>query len=91
MQDNPRLGIALMIATTVVFAVQDGISRYLAENYNVITVVTIRYMFFMCFVLAYSSRQKGGIRQVASSGQLPIADWTRLATCGADMRCNLEL
>ena len=72
MQDNPRLGIALMIATTVVFAVQDGISRYLAENYNVITVVTIRYMFFMCFVLAYSSRQKGGIRQVASSGQLPL-------------------
>jgi len=72
MQDNPRLGIALMIATTVVFAVQDGISRYLAENYNVITVVTIRYMFFMCFVLAYSSRQKGGIRQVASSSQLPL-------------------
>jgi len=72
MQDNPRLGIALMIATMVVFAVQDGISRYLAENYNVITVVTIRYMFFMCFVLAYSSRQKGGIRQVASSGQLPL-------------------
>ena len=72
MQDNPRLGIALMIATTVVFAVQDGISRYLAENYNVITVVTIRYMFFMCFVLAYSSRQKGGIRQVASSGQLSL-------------------
>ena len=72
MQDNPRLGIALMIATTVVFAVQDGISRYLAENYNVITVVTIRYMFFMCFVLAYSSRQKGGIRQMASSDQLPL-------------------
>jgi drug/metabolite transporter (DMT)-like permease len=72
MQDNPRLGIALMIATTVVFAVQDGISRYLAENYNVITVVTIRYMFFMCFVLAYSSRQKGGIRPVATSSQLPL-------------------
>ena len=72
MQDNPRLGIALMIATTVVFAVQDGISRYLTENYNVITVVTIRYMFFMCFVLAYSSRQKGGIRQVASSDQSPL-------------------
>ena len=50
MQDNPRLGIAMMIATTIVFAVQDGISRYLAENYNVITVVMIRYMFFMCFV-----------------------------------------
>jgi drug/metabolite transporter (DMT)-like permease len=72
MQDNPRLGIALMIATTIVFAVQDGISRYLAENYNVITVVTIRYMFFMCFVLAYGSRQKGGIQQMASSDQLPL-------------------
>ena len=72
MQDNPRLGIALMIATTVVFAIQDGISRYLAEHYNVITVVTIRYMFFMCFVLVYSARQEGGIRQVASSPQLPL-------------------
>ena len=72
MQDNPRLGIGLMIATTVVFAVQDGISRYLAKSYNVITVVTIRYMFFICFVLAYSSRQKGGIQQVARNDQLPI-------------------
>jgi drug/metabolite transporter (DMT)-like permease len=90
MQDNPRLGIALMIATTVVFAVQDGISRYLAENYNVITVVTIRYMFFMCFVLAYSSRQKR--RYPASGQQRPIAitDWAWLVTCGADMRCDLE-
>ena len=29
-------------------------------------------MFFMCFVLAYGSRQKGGIRQMASSNQLPL-------------------
>ena len=59
MQDNPRLGIMLMIATTVVFAAQDGLSRYLAESYNVITVVTIRYIFFMCFVLVYSAKQQG--------------------------------
>jgi len=72
MQDNPRLGIIMMIATTVVFSVQDGISRYLAEHYNVITVVTIRYMFFMAFVLAYSARQDGGIRKIASSPQLPL-------------------
>ncbi|MDC1382321.1 DMT family transporter [Candidatus Puniceispirillum sp.] len=72
MQDNPRLGIILMIATTIVFAIQDGISRYLAENYNVITVVTIRYIFFMCFVLAYSARQQGGVKAVASSEQLPL-------------------
>ena len=72
MQDNPRLGIIMMIATTVVFSVQDGISRYLAEHYNVITVVTIRYMFFMAFVLAYSARKDGGIRKIASSPQLPV-------------------
>ena len=72
MQDNPRLGIKLMIATTVVFATQDGLSRYLAENYNVITVVTIRYIFFMCFVLAISAKQQGGIRAVANTTQLPL-------------------
>ena len=49
MQDNPRLGIKLMIATTVVFAIQDGLSRFLAESYNVVTVVTIRYLFFYVF------------------------------------------
>ena len=72
MQDNPRLGITLMIATTIVFAVQDGLSRYLAESYNVITVVTIRYIFFMCFVLAFSANQQGGIRAVAHTTQLPL-------------------
>ncbi|MDP5360470.1 MAG: EamA/RhaT family transporter, partial [Paracoccaceae bacterium] len=46
MQTNTRLGIMLMIATTFVFAVQDGISRHLAENYNVIMIVMIRYWFF---------------------------------------------
>ena len=71
MQDNPRLGITLMIATTIVFAAQDGLSRYLAENYNVITVVTIRYIFFMCFVLAFSANQQGAIRAVANTTQLP--------------------
>ena len=72
MQDNPRLGIMLMIATTVVFAAQDGLSRYLAESYNVITVVTIRYIFFMCFVLVYSAKQQGGIAAVASTAQLSL-------------------
>jgi drug/metabolite transporter (DMT)-like permease len=69
MKDNPRLGIILMIATMIVFSIQDGLSRYLAESYNVITVVMIRYMFFMLFVLAYSARLPGGIIGVAASQQ----------------------
>ena len=91
MQDNPHQGIALMIATTIIFAVQDGISRYLAENYNVITVVIIRYLFFMCFALAYSSRKKGGIRQVANSDQLPLQVVRGLLLVAHNMRCDLEL
>ena len=32
---NVRLGIALMLIATLVFATQDGLSRYLAEKYSV--------------------------------------------------------
>jgi len=69
MKDNPRLGIILMIATVIVFSIQDGLSRYLAESYNVISVVMIRYMFFMLFVMAYSAHLPGGIIGVATSRQ----------------------
>ncbi|MEK9717683.1 MAG: DMT family transporter [Candidatus Puniceispirillum sp.] len=72
MKDNPRLGIMLMIATVIVFSIQDGLSRYLAESYNVISVVMIRYMFFMLFVMAYSARLPGGIIGVAASRQTAL-------------------
>lgn len=72
MKDNPRLGIILMIATMIVFSIQDGLSRYLAESYNVITVVMIRYMFFMLFVMTYSARLPGGIIGVAASRQIGL-------------------
>ena len=42
MQDNPRRGILLMVATTIIFAIQDGISRYLAGSYDIITILAIR-------------------------------------------------
>ena len=72
MKDNPRLGIILMIATMIIFSIQDGLSRHLAESYNVITVVMIRYMFFMLFVMAYSARLSGGIIGVATSRQTSL-------------------
>ena len=58
-----------MVLTTVVFACQDGMSRYLGANYSVITVVMIRYWFFAAFVLAVASAQKGGIARVARTAQ----------------------
>ncbi len=68
-QDRARLGIALMIATTFVFAMQDGISRYLASHYNVLMVVMIRYWFFAAFVIAYAARQRRGFAATVHTEQ----------------------
>ncbi len=67
MNNNPRLRIMLMILATMVFAIQDGVSRHLAAHYNVITVVMLRYWFFALFVIALSAQQKGGLRRVVRS------------------------
>lgn len=69
---NARLGIILMIATTVLFAIQDGISRHLATTYNTLMIVMIRYMFFASFALLWGMTQPGGVRGVAQSGQLRL-------------------
>ena len=64
-----RLGIALMVATTAVFAAQDGLSRHLAGEYNVLMVVMIRYWFFAAFVIAVGVRRAGGVRAAARTAR----------------------
>ena len=66
-EQNTGLGIWLMVATTFVFAMQDGISRHLAGEYNVMMVVMIRYWFFAAFVLTVAGRKAGGLRAAAQS------------------------
>ncbi|HDR28511.1 MAG TPA: EamA/RhaT family transporter, partial [Rhodovulum sp.] len=56
-----------MVATTFVFAMQDGRSRHLAGEYNVLMVVMIRYWFFAAFVIAFAARKAGGIRAAAAT------------------------
>ncbi len=51
MQNNILLGIGLMVVTTFMFSTMDGVSRYLAENNNVFTLVTMRY-WFIAIVMA---------------------------------------
>ncbi len=79
--NNTRLGIILMIATTVVFAAQDGISRHLAGEYNVLMVVMVRYWFFAAFVIAVATRKAGGVTAAAKTEQpvLQIVRGTLLA------------
>lgn len=74
--NNIPLGIGLMIATTFVFAVQDGLSRHLAGEYNVLMIVMIRYWFFAAFVIALAKRHAGGIRAAAKTEQ-PLIQITR--------------
>jgi len=68
-EQNTRLGILLMVVTTFVFAVQDGISRHLAGEYNVLMVVMIRYWFFAAFVMSVAARKAGGLRAAAQTKQ----------------------
>jgi drug/metabolite transporter (DMT)-like permease len=68
---NTRLGIWLMIAVTFVFAMQDGLSRHLAGEYNVMMVVMIRYWFFAAFVIWVAWRKAGGLR-AASATRHPV-------------------
>ena len=71
-QNNAPLGILLMIATTFVFAMQDGISQHLAREYNVMMIVMVRYWFFAAFVITIASRAKGGLRKAVQTDQLKL-------------------
>ena len=84
MQNNTRAGIWLMIATALIFAAQDGLSRYLADQYNVYVVVMIRYWFFAAFVIAISARKRGGLRAVIKTTQ-PLLQSLRGALLAAEI------
>ena len=82
--NNTRLGIALMIAVSVVFAGQDGISRHLAGEYNVYMVVMIRYWFFAAFVITIASRKAGGIMAAARTSR-PVIQTLRGVLLAAEI------
>lgn len=77
-----RNGILVMIATTFVFAVQDGISQHLAVTYNTFMVVMIRYWFFAAFVIAIAARRPGGVRTVARTSQPTLQVFRGLLLAG---------
>lgn len=66
---NNTLGIWLMIATAFVFAMQDGLSRHLAGEYNVFMIIMIRYWFFASFVIVVAARKAGGLRRAVATKQ----------------------
>jgi drug/metabolite transporter (DMT)-like permease len=83
-EQNTRLGIILMVVTTFIFAVQDGISRHLAGEYNVLMVVMIRYWFFAAFVMSVAARKAGGLRAAAQTRQ-PVVQGFRAVLLVAEI------
>lgn len=81
---NTRLGIVMMVTTTFIFAVQDGISQHLAREYNVFMVVMIRYWFFAAFVMTVASRKAGGLKAAAATEQ-PMVQAFRGALLAAEI------
>ena len=63
-------GIWLMVATVLTFAVQDGFSRHLAETYNTLMVVMVRYWVFAVFVMVMALRRPDGLRAAVRSARL---------------------
>ena len=82
--NNTRLGVLLMVGTTIVFAIQDGLSLHLSSTYNVYMVVMVRYWFFAAFVMTVSAKQAGGLRNAVRTKQ-PILQGFRGVLLAAEI------
>lgn len=71
---GPIRGILFMIATTLIFAAQDGLSKQLASGHSPIFITMLRYWFFGAVVLVILARK--GFRAGLRSGQ-PILQAAR--------------
>ena len=83
MKNDIRLGIVLMVSATLFFAVMDGVSRYLAETYNVMVINMLRAWVLALIVILISMRKGKGIKKVSISGNyfLQIIRGVILITC----------
>ncbi len=64
-------GIAMIVATTVIFALQDGITRHLTTHYPVQQVVMFRFWFIAALVVAMALRQ-GRLRAMFATRHKPL-------------------
>lgn len=60
-------GIALILASTLVFGVQDAITKHLAQDLAVTQIVLVRFTAFAIFVLLLVARRPGGVRRAAAA------------------------
>ena len=76
MISNYGKGITFILFATFFLALMDGLSRHLAQNYNVLVINMIRAWFFAFIVIGLALRKKGRLREVLSTPQ-PLLQVTR--------------
>ena len=57
-QDNPTLGITLVVTAMLIFATQDAVTKHLAQTYSTPQILWVRFVFYAAFALLFSMRKK---------------------------------
>jgi len=76
MQNNTLFGITLMIITTFLFSTMDGVSRYLAENNSVLSLVSFRYWFVSILIVISCLFIKNSFKRIIYTQQ-PLLQFSR--------------
>ena len=76
MTASPKKGIITLVIATFFLALMDGMSRYLAELYDVLNINMLRFWIIGSFVILVSLRGRGVLRSILKTKQ-PIAQISR--------------
>ena len=64
---NKLHGYLFTLAAVTIFALQDGVSKYLGTHYPAVFVTMVRYWAFVLFALTLAARSSGGLRAAAAT------------------------
>ena len=76
MTTSPKKGIITLIIATFFLALMDGMSRYMAELYDVLNINMFRFWIIGSFVILVSLRGRGVLRSILKTKQ-PVAQISR--------------
>ena len=76
MTTSPKKGIITLVIATFFLALMDGMSRYMAELYDVLNINMFRFWIIGSFVILVSLRGRGVLRSILKTKQ-PIAQISR--------------
>lgn len=66
---SDRAGYLFALATYVIFAAQDAISKHLGQSYSPVMITMIRYWAFGAFAVALAMRAPGGLKMAVTTNR----------------------